>query len=373
MSIPFPEKCCTYNIREETADEYLSVAPVPPPYIIRWTGTGDSGQRWIVVPEDANTCRIVNCANGEFMAIGDDGFLVRWTHRNEPAQQFRFVNHDAGWWNIQSSDGKYVTVVLPWGPGVARLNTQPLLRNESDKKYQRFRLVPVDEKQPPAVEKGQYAPGAIPEIPRLQHFGQHPPERSDAYLIGETVLPATLVDDPGLPDIVVRVQRNPYYILRRQQYWDRTQCTGGDPCLYEHDGHMRKRYETEITYGYSQTQAQTMARTVGMKVSAEGKVVFNPTVSSSLSTTIQNNLQIQESTATEYKESIRETATLYVPAERFIVCNWVLVNQYTLLNMQREEIGRWNAIQYGVLVSDGYPKPLELNTLPPSQSGEELQ
>lgn len=369
MSTPFPEKCRIYKIMEETAGECLGVASVPPPYIIRWAETGDSNQQWILVPEDANNCRIVNCANGEFMAIGGDGFLVRWARREEAGQQFSFVNSDGGWWNIRSADGDYVTVVLPWGPGVAKLNTQPLLRNDADKKYQRFKLVPVDEKQPPGVEEGQYAPGAIPEIPRIQRFSQHPPERSPAYLIGETILPATLVDDPGLPDIVVRVRRNPYYILRREQYWDRTQCSGGDPCLYEHDGYTTKHYETEITYGYSQSHAQSMAQKTGFKVSANGKVVFNPTVSGSLSTTIQRELQVQESTTTEYKESIREMATLDIPAEHFIVCNWVLVNRYTLLNMQREEVSRWNAIQYGVLVSDGYPQPLELTTAAPPQPG----
>lgn len=369
MSMPFPEQCCIYKIMENTADELLGVAPVPPPHIVRWADTGVSDQQWIIVPEDANNCRIVNCANGEFMAIGDDGFLVRWQRRNEAGQQFSFVNRDGNWWNIRAGDGKYVTIVLPWGPGVAKLNTQPLLRNDADKKYQRFKLVPVDEKQRPTVEKGQYAPGVIPEIPRLQGFSQHPPERSPAYLIGETILPATLVNDPGLPDVVVRVQRNPYYILRREQYWDRTQCTGGDPCLYEHDGHTTKHYETEITYGYSQTHAKKMDETTSFKVSAEGKIVFSPMVSGSISTTIQHDLQVQESTTTEYKESIREKATLDIPAEHFIVCNWVLVNRYTLLNMQREEVNHWNAVQYGVLISDGYPRPLELTTLPQSKSG----
>lgn len=368
MSTPFPEKCCIYRIMEDTAAEYLSVAPAPPPYIIRWAATGDANQQWILLPEGANHCRIVNAANGEFMAIGGDGFLVRWTHQDEEGQKFTFVNNEDGWWNIRSANGQYVTIVLPWGPGVARLNTQPLIRNEADKKYQRFKLVPVEEKQPPALQEGQYAPGSIPGIPRLQGFDRHPPEQSDAYLIGETLLPATLVDDPALPDIVVRVQRNPYYILRREQYWDRTQCTAGDPCLYEHDGYTTKEYKTEITYGYSETHASTMARSTGFKLTAEGKAVFNPAVSGSLSATIQNNLQLQQSTTTEYKESIRETATLNIPDEHFIVCNWVLANRYTLLNMQRQEVTRWTAIQYGVLISDGYPQVLDLTTAPPPPS-----
>ena len=360
MPVPLPDQCCVYKLMENTNNEVLGVAAAPPPYVVRWSDLGTADQQWIIVPVDANHCRIVNCANGEFMALGGDGFLVRWERAEETSQIFSFVNRSGDWWNILAGDDKYVTVVLPWGPGIAKLNTQPLLRNSSDLKYQRFRLNPVDEQEPPKINNGEYSPGAIPDIPRLQGFGQFPEERSDPYLIGETIVPATLVQDPSMPDIVLRVRQSPYYILRREQFWDRTRCSGGDPCLYQHDGHTEKHYETEISYGYSKLQSREMEETTSLKVTAEGKVVFGPRISGSVSSTIQHDLQIQESTATEYRESIRVMATLDIPAERFIVCNWVLVNRYTLLNMQREEIDSWDAVQYGVLISDGYPRPLEL-------------
>lgn len=308
------------------------------------------------MPETADTCRVVNCANGEYMAVGDNGFLVRWKYVNEPGQTFSFVNPSGEWWNIRAADGNYLTMVMPWGVGVARLNTQPLLRDESEKKYQQFRLIPVDEQARPKLEPGDYEPGAIPEVPRLQGFDRHPPERSPLYLIGETSLPATLVHDPDQPDVVLRVRANPYYILRREQYWDRTRCSGGDPCLYEHDGHTTKHYETEITYGYSLAQSDHMEETTHTKFSAEGKIVFGPKVSATISRAVQHELKVQQSTASEYKASIREKAELDIPDERFIVCNWVLVNRYTLLNMARAEVNRWDVAQYGVLVSDGYPR-----------------
>lgn len=356
MSIPQPERCCVYQIGENTAGEILGVAAAPPPYVVRWADTGAADQRWVIVPHSADTCRVVNCANGEFMAVGDNGYLVRWEYVNEPGQTFSFVNPSGDWWNIRAGDGKYVSVVLPLAVGVARLNTQPLLRNESEKKYQQFRLIPVDEKPRPKLKPGQHEPGAIPEVPRLEGFSRHPPEHSPLYLIGETTLPATLVQDPALPDVVLRVQTSPYYILRREQYWDRTRCSGGDPCLYEHDGYTTKHYETEITYGYSQAQSSTMEETTGSKFSAEGKIVFGPKVSATVGYAVQNELKVQQSTASEYKESIREKVELDIPDQRFIVCNWVLVNRYTLLNMARVEVGRWDVAQHGVLVSDGYPR-----------------
>lgn len=358
MPIPYPERCCVYKIMEHTKDEVLGVADVGPPYIVRWEDTRHSDQRWIIVPQDADTCRIVNCANGEYMAIGGDGFLVRWEYVDEPGQTFSFVNKSGDWWNIRTGDDKYATVVLPLGVGLAKLNTQPLLYSKDDQKYQQFQLIPVDEKQRPALEKGQYGPGEIPEIPRLEGFGPHPPERSPVYLIGETILPATLVEDRGRREIVPRVQKSPYYILRREQYWDRTQCSGGDPCLYEHDGHTTKHYETEIAYGYSETQSRQMEKATSTKVTVEGKFVFGEVFSLTIRATFQQDLKVQESTASEYKESTRERAILDIPAERFIVCNWVLVNRYTLLNMQRVEVDQWNAVQHGVLVSDGYPRSL---------------
>ena len=77
MPTPSLERCCTYKIKEHTSSEVLGVAPVPPPYVIRWGDNDSADQRWVMVPEDAGTCRIINCANGEYMAIGDDGYLVR--------------------------------------------------------------------------------------------------------------------------------------------------------------------------------------------------------------------------------------------------------------------------------------------------------
>lgn len=362
MPTPHPDRCCAYKIGENTAGELLGVAAAPPPYVVRWADTGPADQKWVIVPLAGDACRLVNCANGEYMAVGDDGFLVRWEYLDEPEQTFSFVNPSGDWWNIRAAGGRYVTVVLPWGPGVARLNTQPLLRGAAEQKYQQFRLIPVDEKARPALQPGQYEPGAIPDVPRIEAFGRYPPETSPPeppyYLIGETILPATLVDDPALPDVVLRVRTSPYYILRREQYWDRTRCSHGDPCLYEHDGHSTKHYETEITYGYSSAQSHQMEATTGTKFSAEGKIVFSPRVSAAVSYAVQNELKVQQSTASDYQESIRVRADLDIPAERFVICNWVLVNRYTLLNMSRVEVRHWDVAQYGVLVSDGYPRKL---------------
>jgi hypothetical protein len=363
MPIPNPDRCCIYQVQENTKDEILGVASFPPPYVVRWASEGKADQQWIVAPEDDTWCRLVNYYNGEVMGVGDDGFFVRWMATGGKEQLFSFVNQQEDWWNIRTSDGKYATIVLPFGPGVARINGQDLLRSGDDLKYQRFKLVPVNEKPKPPVQQGEYKAGAIPDVPRLQGFGHHPPERSAVYLIGETVLPAVLVDDPGMPDMVRRVQDSPYYVVRREQYWDRTRCTAGDPCLYEHDGHTTKHYETEITYGYRQKEAESMNETVGFRLTVEAKVEFSKKISGSVGTTIERELQVQRSSETEYHSSIRAKAAVDIPNERFVVCNWVLVNQYTLLNINRSPVGSsWNAAQHGVLISDGYPRPLQTYT-----------
>ncbi|MFN2135985.1 MAG: hypothetical protein ACK2UK_08535 [Candidatus Promineifilaceae bacterium] len=366
MPIPNPDRCCVYKIQENTQQEFLGVRPNPPPYVIRWADNDHIDQRWIIVPESAEACRIVNCENGEYMAIGDDGWFVRWEYLDEPGQIFSFANRAGDWWNIRTGDGRYATVREGWTS--AGLTAEALHRSGDDQKRQQFRLLAVNERAKPVLEQGQYQPGQIPDVPRLAGYGQHPPEQSPVYFIAETILPATIVHDAGLPDMVLRVQVSPYYILRREQYWDRTRCSGGDPCLYEHDGHTTKHYETEITYGYSSEHARSMEQATSTKLDFEGKFVFGDKTFA-IKTTMQRELKVAESTKTKYEESTRAKTTLDIPKERFIVCNWVLVNRYTLLNMNREEVDRWDVVQYGVGISDGYPRPLEA-TVRPVKSGQ---
>jgi Insecticidal Crystal Toxin, P42/Ricin-type beta-trefoil lectin domain-like len=366
MPIPDPGRCCVYKIQENTRGEVLGVERTSPPYIIRWADNNAADQQWIIVPQGAGTCRIINCENGEYMAVGSNGFFVRWEYVDEKAQLFSFVNRSGDAWNILTFGpyaNRYATMV-GGVVGNTRLEPQPLMRNEADRKtYQQFQLIPVNEKPKPLLEEGEYEPGQIPEIPRLQGFDRHPPERSAFYLIGETIIPATMVQDPNLPDMALRVQKNPYYILRREQYWDRTRCSGGDPCLYEHDGHTTKHYETEITYGYSREQSNAMQRTTDTKLDFEGKFVYGEQ-SLNIKYAVENQLKVEESTKTKYEESKRVKASLDIPNERFIVCNWVLVNRYTLFNLAREKINSWNVVQYGTGVSDGYPRPLETTLQP---------
>lgn len=363
--IPDPDQCCQYRIVEGTKDEVLGVARAVPPYVVRWADDRVPDQRWILVPVDddiGHFCRIVNAENGEYMALGDDGYLVRWERKEEKTQLFRFANHKDGWWNILCGDKDYLTIHLA-AVGPATLNLQPLLRKDDDLKYQRFKLNPVDKKAKPQLIPGNYEPGQIPEIPRLQDFEHHPPMQSASYLIAETCIPAVLVHDPGYPDIVVRVQQSPYYILRREQYWDRTRCTAQDPCLYEHDGHTTKHYKTVITYGYSEQHSRTMEDKLGLKMSADATIVLTPRVKTTIGLTLTKELRLQESAASEYHSSVEYTAELDIPAEHFLVCNWVLVNAYTLYRMDRgAPVDSWQVVQSGEMISDGYPRPLPATT-----------
>jgi hypothetical protein len=86
-------------------------------------------------------------------------------------------------------------------------------------------------------------------------------------------------------------------------------------------------------------------------------------VKTTIGLTLTKELRLQESTASEYHSSVEYTAELDIPAEHFIVCNWVLVNAYTLYRMDRgEPVDSWQVVQSGELISDGYPRPLRATT-----------
>ncbi len=98
-------------------------------------------------------------------------------------------------------------------------------------------------------------------------------------------------------------------------------------------------------------------------MSADAKIVFSPRVETNIGLTLTKELNIRKSTATEYHSSVESTTELEIPAKHFIVCNWVLVNAYTLYRMDRgEPVDSWEVVQSGVMVSDGYPRPLPPTT-----------
>jgi len=343
--IPNPKECCFYKIQEGTRNENVAIGSDG--NILRWADTGGLEQQWLIIPVDVNKCKLQNRQNGEFMAVGSDGNILRWADTGGPEQLFSFVNFANGWWNIQESTrNEFVAVgsngnILRWGQ--TRGNDQ------------KFRLVPVKPMVKPQLQPGECEPGAIGDIPRIGGFGDLPPGRTNAKLIAETLVPAVFVQgDSAYSDRVQQVGQNPYYILRREQYWDRSGDRGD---YYEHDGYREFIKGATVKFGFSQTNANSIENTLGVKVSASGEFTYGG-ATASLSTEISKELKVKTSQETTVTSERTETFQVTFPKERFVYAVWSMVDHFKLLNMQRKLVREWEIVLEGTSIADAYPRKL---------------
>lgn len=351
--IPYPKQCCFYKIQEGTKKEYVAVGSDG--NILRWGDTGGPEQLWLIVPVDGEKCKIQTKQNGEFMTVGSDGNIRRWADTDSPEQLFSFVNNSDvnnpnSWWNIQENTRKEFVAVGS--------NGNILRWKKTNGEEQKFKLVPVDPMDKPQLQPGECEPGQIGDIPRIGGFGDAPPANTDAKLIGETLIPAVCVQDPGYSDRVQQVSQNPYYILRREQYWDRSGDRGD---YYEHDGYREETRKVTVKFGFSQTNFKSVEDTLGVKVSVVGNFTYHG-ATASISTEISKELKVRTSQETKVSYERIDSSELSIPAKRFVYAKWSIVDRYTLLNMKRDLVRQWEIVLDGTSINDGYPRELNDKT-----------
>ena len=353
MPIPDPTRCCFYHLQEYTKNEHVAVLWSGD--IVRWAKTSGPEQQWLIVPVDDQKCRIVTRQNGEYMAVGWDGDIIRWAASGKPDQEFSFVNRDStGRWNIQEGTrNEFVTV--GWNGDVVRWAA-------SGKPDQRFKLVPAPgEKPKPTVTPGQYTPGQIPDVPRVAAFGQPPPERSVPYAIGEVLVPGVAVGDPAFSGKVAQVENSPYYVLRREQYWDRS---GGRGYYYDIEGAGATTFRDLVKVGFSETQQASIERTLQLQISDGGDFKFGikePTTGAEVGATlsvkrqITDGLKVTESTSTTRMTEETREVTVTMPAGRHVRVWWALVDRYSLRRYDGSPVNQWEVVDKGVRVEDSFP------------------
>jgi hypothetical protein len=330
-------------IQEGTKKEFVAIGWDG--NILRWARTGGDEQQWAITPVDATHCRIQTAQpNREFMAVGSDGNVRRWARTEGKEQQFSFVNRDDdGWWNIQErTRNEFLAVgatgnVLRWA--------------KTDGKEQRFKLVPVNSVAPPPLRPGECGPGEIGDIPRITGYDAGLPESTRPRLVAETAIPATFVSDPAHSDKVEQIRRSPYYVLSREQYWDRRGSRGH---YYEHDGHRTITKEVTVKLGMSETTSQSIETTLGIKVSASGDFKYGG-ATAGIESELARELKVKTSQETNITVEREEKYTAEIPAERFVYAVWSMIDSYKLADMKGNPVGAWEVVLDGTAISDGYP------------------
>jgi hypothetical protein len=354
--IPNADRCCLYEIEEQTRQERVAVGSNG--RILRWQPNGNDDQKWLLVPVSADKCLIVTVATREYMSVGSNGDVLRWNLESDLTPQvFSFVNHDNSddTWNIQEST-KDEYVAVGGNGGVLRWSW-------TGRRDQRFRLIPVTEQPRPSAAPGRYQPGAIPDVPRLTGFDYRSlPMRSPSYLIGEAVIPATVVNDPAFGDAVTKVMQNPYYILRREQLWDRSEGANSRGYLEDHPAGAAVTLRKTITHGITQTDQDSVERTIAAKMTVGGNLAFKVPIPNigeisggiSVASEITNTLKVTATTATQVVDQQVEDRTIMLPDLRMIRVGWSIVDRYEVRRADGGLVSSWEVALPGIFVEDSF-------------------
>jgi hypothetical protein len=349
--IPNPTVSCLYEIEEYTRNERVAVGANG--NILRWAPSGGPEQKWLIIPISDRKCRIMTASNGEYMSVGNDGNILRWGLSGYE-QEFDFVNPNPDdSWNIkESTRGEHVAV--GWNGNILRWSA-------TGDRTQRFRLLPSDPPPPPPLQAGTHLPGMIEDVPRVKGFNNPiPPLRSARFLIGEVSIPSSLVSDDRFGDLLTQNRDNPYYILRREQFWDRSEPRG---YYLDHDG-TPTTLDIAVKTGLSEKQAHSVERLLSVQINVGGTIGFKAPIkgveisgTASISRQITESLKLTETheTTTTYERTERIAVAL--PAYRMIWVSWALVDSYELRRASDGSVvDQWDIVAPDTRVVDRFPE-----------------
>lgn len=368
--IPYKERCCFYKLipklQPGDKNEVVSIIEGAAANIRRWHDDNSLTQQWLIVPVDQQRCRIQTrsvASSEEYMAVGSNGNILRWNEGGETLFDFR-KSDDEEWFYIKEpTKGECVSTgsdgnLLRWACG-----------NGDGFK---FKLVPIAPKTPPVPRKSTYTPyaggvGAIPGPPKIASWSHLPPERSPMYFIGEVVLPASVVDDPNQRSRLDQVEISPYYTLMREQYWDRGNKRGAYERWNKADAETRTR---EVTVGFTQTQSESMEKTLRILVTASSQFNFEHG-SASFSTEIETALKTTSTTSTTRMKQEKEKVELRKPqGSRAVKTNWSLVDCYTLKDYQNHVVSKWEIVNLNTRAEESFVPPPDKISLYPHNNFE---
>lgn len=369
------EVTCGYRIVEGTKNEYVAVGSDG--NILRWGFVDEPQQEWLIYPINPKTpgddteapadrvvrYRIQTFDNEEFMAVGSDGNIRRWSEVDEPAQEFRFVDLGDGWYNIrEGTEDEYVTTewlgnIFRWARLTGEAEVQQKFRLEP------IRVVPKPEATTPMAEYGEIA-----DFPNLSSVDELPPRTTEETLVSEEILSALVVaPDPNRhPSKVSQVASNPYYRLSLYQYWDAAEIDDKIELL----GRETREYTIETYRGFARSEVERMETVVGHTLRAGVSVTGGKQGKGSATARLEyeyKNLTTQvRSSDTSYQEWRKLTNTIkFAPqGEKTVVLCWKRYDVYRLTDMA------------GNLVPDGEWRTLSdirLDSFPPLRNDETQQ
>ncbi len=192
---------------------------------------------------------------------------------------------------------------------------------------------------PPELIQPEHPPFSIPDFPRMGE-GDRPVATSDRttpVVVGEALMTYRMVNDPDL--VGRQATENPYYILRREQYWKRLYHKGWQP-------HTEARDTSQWRVSMSAEDTTSMSKTAGMRITAGCRLAFNDYVSAEVQTEIANELrmEIDHTARSEVEQTHTEEVTHQATDCAYTVSIWSIVDRFTLLRADRYCVKTWEYV-----------------------------
>ncbi|MDO9312462.1 MAG: hypothetical protein Q7T85_12350 [Nitrosomonas sp.] len=327
-------KGCRFNIQTKSKNEYVSVGDDG--NILRWEKTGKNAQKWIVYPVDPSMpsdksevmeslkYRIMTVSNGEFMSVGSNGSIIRWTKAGDDTQTFRFVDPNGDYLKIKEPT-KSEFVSVGWTGSIQRWSN-------TNNDYQLFKFEPIecigsttpyflDDK---VAEIEKIGPPPITNINGPGPVGTE----SERIKIGWERISYLLVDDPLYTNKISQGKNEEWYTLERWRYWKADNII---PI-----GLSEKTVEITYYIGMSQSSLDELKKTVSQgftgKLEVEGKDKVASAKGSLEYAYKQENIERTESKQDQQEWRTRKVTEKFPKTDKqAVIVTWVLYDEYSLL------------------------------------------
>lgn len=332
-------------------------------YLLSNVGPNADGFVWMMFPDEQGYYWIINKASGLGLVAGSWGAVpddkvwqypldnigsnpdnaegFKWLlEQAGDASHFRIINKVsgrgllAGSWGTSPDDNVWQYELSNVGPNadgfVWQLSSQGLFNHI------------------PALRD----PTRIPDVIRLTSFADNPPEESPHGVVGETRLPFWMVKDGGASH-ETQIDRTPYYVLSREQYWKREY-------IKEFDGKRPETTSYLTKVGMSETQSRSIENELDITVAAEGSFSYGG-ATASLKTEISNKLKVSESSSKTRTLETEKKIEITMPARRAKICNWRLVDLYTVKRADGTTLLSTSYPLEEYVTSDAWPRDVDVD------------
>jgi hypothetical protein len=306
-------------------------------YPLSEVGANVHGFEWILFPTSDGSYLIVNRVSGLSLLAGSYGAGNDRHVWQYPVTELGSNNPDGFKWGIEQDGNAYRIVnrasgfaLLPgsYGAGNDRAMWQyPLGESASNPEAFLWQIEPTDLLVVPALRPGEDDGVKPPDIPRLTSMTDTPPTKSASWVVAEVLVPFMYVNDGA---ISYQLQSNPYYVLSREQYWERTS-------INEYDGETKTDYEQTIKTGISETSSRSMENELRITIAADSTFSYGA-ASVALKTEIQNTLKVSESTSQSKTHEETKKITVTVPSVKCRVVTWQLAESFSLWRADRRSL-----------------------------------